>query len=258
MFALTLLLISLMVMMTLSFGTKMKEKIELQQVADQAAYSNAVVVARGFNSLALLNRVQIAHMVAIGGIQAAVSYAASYRGLLDGAEKALMLSQGNHGLKCRSSIGIIHPDFEAAKQLPKAQKEAEAHPRGHQPAQQAPRQPLVPGARHGGLDGGAADIDQPAIAHARGAGRLAGAAGQTAVQVELGLAAGGLALQDLLDQIDAAPGSVQFIAQELVGGTSGGAETAVHTGSQDGIRLLALVTVANESGQLGLHTYKSR
>ncbi len=117
MFALTLLLISLMVMMTLSFGTKMKEKIELQQVADQAAYSNAVVVARGFNSLALLNRVQIAHMVAIAGIQAAVSYAASYRGLLDGAEKALMLSKGNHGGKCSSSIGIIQPECEAAKQL---------------------------------------------------------------------------------------------------------------------------------------------
>ncbi|MBX7117070.1 MAG: hypothetical protein K1X64_22315 [Myxococcaceae bacterium] len=117
MFAFTLLLISLMVMMTLSFGTKMKEKIELQQVADQGAYSNAVVVARGFNSLALLNRVQIAHMVAIAGIQAAVSYAASYRGLLDGAEKALMLSMNDHGNKCNSSIGLIQPECQAAKEL---------------------------------------------------------------------------------------------------------------------------------------------
>ena len=161
------------------------------------------------------------------------------------------------GDPARRHLGLEARRQEGPKQLAKAEKEAEAHPRGHQPAQQAPRQPLVPGARHGGLDGGAADIDQTAIAHAGGAGRLAGAAGQTAIQMELGLAAGGLAFQDLLDQIDAAPGSVQFIAQELVGGTGGGAETAVHTGPQDGVRLLALVTVADKIGQLGLHTYKS-
>jgi hypothetical protein len=83
-FALTLLLITLMVMMTLSFSTKAKEKMELQQVADQAAFSNSVVTARAFNVVALLNRVEIAHMVAIAGIQAAASYAALYRGFLSG------------------------------------------------------------------------------------------------------------------------------------------------------------------------------
>lgn len=113
-FALMLLLVTLMVMMTLSFGTKTKAKMELQQVADQAAYSNAVVVARGFNSIALLNRVQIAHMVAIAGIQSALSYAASYRGLLQGAEQAIKVSMGKHGSRCKI---VVKPECTAARDL---------------------------------------------------------------------------------------------------------------------------------------------
>lgn len=116
-FALTLLLVTLMVMMTLSFSTKAKEKMELQQVADQAAYSNAVVVARGLNSLALLNRVQIADMVAIAGIQGALSYAAVYRGSLAGAEQAILMTAGKYSAQCTSSLGLYRPACEAAKAL---------------------------------------------------------------------------------------------------------------------------------------------
>ncbi len=82
-FGLTLFLLTLLVCMTLSFGTKAKEKMELQQVADQAAYSNAVYTARTFNSIALLNRAKIAHHVALLGVQSALSYAAAYRGYLN-------------------------------------------------------------------------------------------------------------------------------------------------------------------------------
>ena len=39
-FALTVLLITLMVTMTLGFSAKAKEKMELQQIADQAAYKD--------------------------------------------------------------------------------------------------------------------------------------------------------------------------------------------------------------------------
>ncbi|MHB8875656.1 MAG: hypothetical protein ACYC8T_18375 [Myxococcaceae bacterium] len=82
-FALTLMLLTLMVCMTLSFGTKAKEKVELQIVADQAAFSNAVVEARAFNSIAMLTRAQFAHMVALLGVESAISYASAYRGYLD-------------------------------------------------------------------------------------------------------------------------------------------------------------------------------
>ncbi len=77
-FALSLLLLTLMVCMTLSFGTKAKEKMELQTVADQAAYSTAVATARTFNVISVTNRAMIAHMVALLGVQSSISFSTSY------------------------------------------------------------------------------------------------------------------------------------------------------------------------------------
>ena len=85
MFALTMLLLTLLVCMTLSFGTKAKEKMELQIAADAAAYSNAVVTARTYNVLSVLNRVQVADMVAMAGVQSFTSWAGAYRGALGAA-----------------------------------------------------------------------------------------------------------------------------------------------------------------------------
>ena len=56
MMALTMMLIALMVCLTLGIGMKVKEKAEAQTLADTAAYSQAVMTARTFNSIALLNR----------------------------------------------------------------------------------------------------------------------------------------------------------------------------------------------------------
>lgn len=121
-FALTLLLITLMVMMTLSFSTKAKEKMELQQVADQAAYSNSVVTARAFNAVAILNRVEIAHMVAIAGIQAALSYAALYRGFLQATMFGLEQRAAiwlNRGSPCGQTVilSACYPCCRAAAHL---------------------------------------------------------------------------------------------------------------------------------------------
>lgn len=74
-FSFTLLLLVLMVTMTLSFGTKAKEKMELQLVADSSAYSLAVATARTYNMLAVNNRVMLAHMVAMLGVNSAASFA---------------------------------------------------------------------------------------------------------------------------------------------------------------------------------------
>lgn len=73
-FALTLLLLTLMVLMTLGFGMRAKERVEIQMAADAAAYSQAVATARTFNAIAVMNRAQVAHMVAMAGTQALISH----------------------------------------------------------------------------------------------------------------------------------------------------------------------------------------
>ncbi|HZI09366.1 MAG TPA: pilus assembly protein [Myxococcus sp.] len=72
-FSLTLLLLAVMVLMTLGFGMRAKERVEIQMAADAAAYSQAVATARTFNAIAVMNRAQIAHMVAMAGTQALIS-----------------------------------------------------------------------------------------------------------------------------------------------------------------------------------------
>ncbi|MBL0695440.1 pilus assembly protein [Comamonas sp. JC664] len=73
-FALTLLLLALMVLMTLGFGMRAKERVEIQMAADAAAYSQAVATARAFNAIAVMNRAQVAHMVALAGTQSLISH----------------------------------------------------------------------------------------------------------------------------------------------------------------------------------------
>ncbi|QRK11811.1 pilus assembly protein [Archangium violaceum] len=87
-FALTLLLLVLMVTMTLSIGMKVKEKMELQTMADAAAYSNAVATARAFNSISLMNRALMGHMVAMTGVESLISWSGYYRGSLHAAKAA--------------------------------------------------------------------------------------------------------------------------------------------------------------------------
>ncbi|RYZ34883.1 MAG: pilus assembly protein, partial [Myxococcaceae bacterium] len=78
-FVLSMLLLVLMVGLTLSFSMKIRERIELQTVADATAYSNAVATARTFNNIAVINRTEIAHMVAEAGAASLLSWASLYR-----------------------------------------------------------------------------------------------------------------------------------------------------------------------------------
>jgi hypothetical protein len=87
-FALTMLLMVLMVTMTLSIGMKTREKIELQTVADAAAYSNAVVTARTFNGISIMNRALVGNMVAMAGVQSLISWSSYYRASLHGVSQA--------------------------------------------------------------------------------------------------------------------------------------------------------------------------
>jgi hypothetical protein len=82
-FVLSMLLVVLMVMITLSYSMKVRERIEVQTVSDAAAYTNAVATARTFNNIAVLNRAQIAHAVAQAGAQSIISWTTMYRAYLN-------------------------------------------------------------------------------------------------------------------------------------------------------------------------------
>lgn len=73
-FALTLLLMSLMVFITLGIAMRTRERMETQMAADAAAYSQAVVTARTFNAISVLTRVSVAHLVVMAGTQALISW----------------------------------------------------------------------------------------------------------------------------------------------------------------------------------------
>jgi hypothetical protein len=77
-FSLTLLLLVVMVCMTLSMGAKVKERMELQTLADASAYSSAVATARAFNAVAVMNRVQVAHAVSTLGTLSLISWSTLY------------------------------------------------------------------------------------------------------------------------------------------------------------------------------------
>ncbi|WP_163786715.1 pilus assembly protein TadG-related protein [Myxococcus vastator] len=90
-FALTLLLLVVMVCMTLSMGAKVKERMELQTLADAAAYSSAVTTARAFNSVAVMNRVQVAHAVSTLGTLSLISWSTLYWKHADNAAELFRL-----------------------------------------------------------------------------------------------------------------------------------------------------------------------
>lgn len=86
---LMLLWLTVMVLVTLGIGMRARQRIDLQMAADTAAYSQAVVTARTLNSIALLNRAQIAHMVAMASVQSLISWSGQIKGGLPKIEESL-------------------------------------------------------------------------------------------------------------------------------------------------------------------------
>ena len=102
-FALTLLLLALAALFTLGLGVRIKERMELQTLADTAAYDNAVTTARTFNSLAVVNRTEWSLLVAQSAAQSHLSWATAYRGVLDGLADAMAPGIG----ACGSVRGLL-------------------------------------------------------------------------------------------------------------------------------------------------------
>ncbi|XXF78533.1 pilus assembly protein TadG-related protein [Myxococcaceae bacterium GXIMD 01537] len=97
-FALSLLLLVLLVCMALSTGMKVKEKMEVQSVADAAAFSNATATARTFNEVALMQRGMIGQMVAMASVQSLISWSGYYRTEIEATRTAYAVIMGEYGL----------------------------------------------------------------------------------------------------------------------------------------------------------------
>ena len=137
--------------------------------------------------------------------------------------------------------------------LAKAQQQPEQRAAREQLTDQPTLHALHQGARQPLGQQAASDVGQPAIAHTGGAGGLARTATQTAIQMQACTRADRLTFEHALDEINAAARAVQFIAQQLIGGTSRGAKAAVHALAQNVLGLASFVAVAEFSSEFGLH-----
>lgn len=86
--ALTMLLVTLMVTMTIGLGLRIRQRHELQNLADAAAFSDAVATARVFNSAALANRVEVSYWVAMAGDQSLIDWTSNARALMEATRAA--------------------------------------------------------------------------------------------------------------------------------------------------------------------------
>ncbi|MDP1827325.1 MAG: Tad domain-containing protein [Archangium sp.] len=86
--SLTMLFLALMVTMTIGLGLRIRQKHELQNLADAAAYSNAVLTARTFNNMAAINRLEVSYWVAQSADQSLISWTGYARGLANAPSKA--------------------------------------------------------------------------------------------------------------------------------------------------------------------------
>jgi len=68
------------------------------------------------------------------------------------------------------------------------------------------------------------------------------------------MSAGGITLEYLFDQVDAAAGPIEFIAGKLVGWAGCIAEAAVHAITQDAIRLFSVMCFEIGGSDRGLHS----
>lgn len=85
---LTMLFIALMVTITLGLGDRIRENHELQNVADAAAWSNAVMTARAHNNAALVNRLAVSMWVAQAADQSLISWTSYASSIVPAAEEA--------------------------------------------------------------------------------------------------------------------------------------------------------------------------
>jgi len=150
-----------------------------------------------------------------------------------------------------------NPDLQCRRQ-PRAEPLAALHGRIKQRRGQASLDRHARGARgrralHLRNENAPADLRERAVLHTRRAGGLAVAAGQAAVRVQLRLAGGLGALEQLLHEVAAATRAVGLVAEQLAGRAGRGAEAAVHALVQDRLSLGAVDAALVFGSEFGLH-----
>ena len=98
--ALTLLVVTLMVILTLEIGMRTKRRMEAQVLADAAAYNHAVLAARTYNQIALMNRASVAVWVSLAATQSLISWSGAAM---------------NYALEILATFGAAKNIAEAAK-----------------------------------------------------------------------------------------------------------------------------------------------
>ncbi len=129
-FGLTLLLLTAMVLVTLQTGMRIRERVEAQMVADAAAYSQAVVTARAYNTIAVMNRAGMAHYVALLGTESLISWSGQLRGGTGAMLDALAACPNGQPLVDRIKTKLAASDFTQAWERFDSQAGAQA--REHQ------------------------------------------------------------------------------------------------------------------------------
>lgn len=155
-FSLMMLFLVLLVCLTLSTGMKVKEKMEVQSVADAAAFSNATATARTFNEVALMQRGQIGQMVAMASVQSLISWTGYYRTEVEATRTAYAVIMGEYGLitaaccipespcmaMCKCAIKAIKDANKTRGDLSKYQNQ-DLKPKWDQPDNAAAKQVLA-------------------------------------------------------------------------------------------------------------------
>src|SRR6516164_10367027 len=167
--------------------------------------------------------------------------------------RALRRAERSGGLEARRYARAQRARQERAYRGGDAEQGTHAPRVRHDAAQQVPLETCGRGARHTLLDERAADIEQSPVAHPGGTGTLAGATGETAIQVQLRAGRHRLALEQLLHEIDATPRTVELVPEQLIGRTGRQAEPTVHAAAQDGVGFTAGGRAPDEIGERGLH-----
>ncbi len=157
----------------------------------------------------------------------------------------------------RRHLGTQRTRQHQPHRLPQPHRRAEQCRTRQQVLQCSAHECIAAGARHLALDHFAADVEQPRVLHARGACGFAGTAGKAAIEMQAGLLSRLDAFEHLLDQINTAARSVQFVTQQLIGRAGRGAEAAMDAPTQDLLGLAAGGGMTDEIGKMGFHAQNS-
>ena len=138
---------------------------------------------------------------------------------------------------------------------PQAHGPAEASRIGQQPDQQGAQEAVGERTAIHLIKARAGLLQQAGEDDAARAGGLAGQAAEAVVDVgdDPVLTGSDAALQNALDQVDAAPGSLELVAGKQVGGTGGVAESTVYAGAEHLFGYLDIRVVLQLGKDRGLH-----